>query len=292
MRTPGPGGAQSPGMHGIDISGHGHGILLPLAAPPQSHSPPSGNGNGTETVAGVNPGYRRPRVSSLPSVKTPPAFNDEDRFGYSVGGGFVGFNGAYNVGGAGYPPQLISGSRNPGHHPSLSQQYPLQPGLPSQPPPPQHGGTGMTVHGNAEDLRSYEAAVLDRARKAPVNLSMQGKMMRRNKPTMSGNDSSGGAGGAASSPSPSTSSSMSSSPAIPQMLSAPSTSSDADTGTETRLSHTPESTSFTSGEEESSTSSGTGEASGPAPRRSSRPSFKRLASQVLEKGGSGKVARV
>lgn len=322
MRTPSSAGGL---MHGI-TGPHG------IPPPPQSQQNHThyGNGNGTEE-SGTGTGYRRPRVSSLPSVKTPLALDDEDRYGYT---GFVGFNGVYNHhqssdDGVGYPSLgAVPHSHSSTHPGSQHQQYSShhQPGSnpPSLPPPPlAHNGPSatMTNHGNAEDLRSYEAAVLARAREAPVNLSMQGKMMRRNKSKMGGSggggqDGSGvgagsgpgpGAGvgaGVASSPSPSASSSMSSasvasSPAMQQQFSSasPAAGTDIGSGSE-RLSGTPESTLSGNSGEEDLGGGGVGEThmagggEGPASHRPPRPSFKRLASQVLEKGGSGKVARV
>ncbi|KAJ3755727.1 hypothetical protein EV360DRAFT_27500, partial [Lentinula raphanica] len=107
MRTPlsGPGGTA--------------GGVLGAPHPDMHLLSPGGNNSSTSP-------YRRQRVSSLPSVKTPTAISDEDRYA-------AGFN----------------------------VQYPAAPG---------NAATTMHTHTNAEDLRSYEAAVL--ARKAPLNLSM------------------------------------------------------------------------------------------------------------------------
>ncbi|KAJ3794481.1 hypothetical protein GGU11DRAFT_811209 [Lentinula aff. detonsa] len=202
--------------------------------------------------------YRRQRVSSLPSVKTPTAVSDEERYA----AGFVGFNGPY---GPKYPqqqpppPLLLPSYRNnagyTNHQLPENVQYPAV------------SGNASTMHGNAEDLRSYEAAVM--ARKAPVNLSMEGlggKMRRKAandsntrmttasasaSPNLSSATQSQGSGS-----SPSSGSSADSSPAIPQSL-------------------PPESVLRVEGGDSASR----------------RPSFKRGASQVLEKGGSGKLAR-
>ncbi|KAE9386812.1 hypothetical protein BT96DRAFT_507710 [Gymnopus androsaceus JB14] len=280
MRTPLTGPVGSPGMHGMGTGGHG------MLSPSSTYS---GSGNS----------YRRHRVSSLPSAKTPTALNDEQRFGN--GAGTVGFNGYHDVGAYGQAPGAVSTSHQLQHqvssHPHRGQA-PVAEGAPLPPPPPAPSHMS-TIHGNAEDLRSYEAAVLAHARTAPVNLnlSMQGK--RRNKPnrfSAMGLDDSLSGGGATSSPASNPLSSLAKS----QLLSAtPLNASTRGAGTKTkpRLSQTPESgspSSFTSGEEESS-DSGSGEAlvgASTASRRFSRPSYKRLASQNLEKGGSGKVARV
>ncbi|KAF9065459.1 hypothetical protein BDP27DRAFT_1331908, partial [Rhodocollybia butyracea] len=235
MRTPlsGPGGGasgilgapSSQGMHMLSSNG-GNGMNSSLG-------PPSGT---------APPGYRRQRVSSMPTVKTPPALTDEERYT----GSFIGLTAPYER----YPPPLAV----PSHRGNNQQNYQSQ-GAPA---------AGATMHGNAEDLRSYEAAVL--ARKAPVNLSMSGlggKMRRK----------AGGSGGGArngndfsniigrgqshaspsfsgSSPSSTSASSVSPSPSIPQSI--------------------PQSI---------------------VDDIANRPSFKRGASQVLEKSGSGKFAR-
>ncbi|KAJ3866772.1 hypothetical protein EV359DRAFT_62065 [Lentinula novae-zelandiae] len=259
MRTPlsGPGGGTVGGMLGGHIAGH-HDMHI-LSPGGTSGGMNSGAPLGHPPTGAPSP-YRRQRVSSLPSVKTPTAIFDEERYA----AGFVGFNGPY---GAKYPQQqdsqLLHSFRVQPSHANHQQAHNVHYGA----PPP----GGPTMHGNAEDLRSYEAAVL--ARKAPVNLSMEGlggKMRRKaggviakdnntrmipasasaspNLPSASHSQG--------SSSSPSSSSSADSSPAIPQSLS-----------------------------HESALHVEAGESA------SRRPSFKRGASQVLEKGGSGKLAR-
>ncbi|KAJ4478428.1 hypothetical protein J3R30DRAFT_3404473 [Lentinula aciculospora] len=246
MRTPlsGPGGTAG-GM---------------LGAHPDMHLlSPGGNLNGNSSSGAAASPYRRQRISSLPSVKTPTAISDEERYA----AGFVGFNGPYGQKypqPQGPPPLLVPPSHrnHPGH---ASYQQPHN--VPYAVAP----GGAATIHGNAEDLRSYEAAVL--ARKAPVNLSMEGlggKMRRKAtndnnarmisasanvSPNLSFATQSQGSGS-----SPSSASSADSSPAIPQSL-----------------------------PHESALHIEGGESA------ARRPSFKRGASQVLEKGGSGKLAR-
>ncbi|KAJ3765395.1 hypothetical protein FB446DRAFT_467472 [Lentinula raphanica] len=247
MRTPlsGPGGTA--------------GGVLGAPHPDMHLLSPGGNNSSTSP-------YRRQRVSSLPSVKTPTAISDEDRYA----AGFVGFNAPY---GAKYPqqqppPLLIPPTHrnqagNANHQQTQNVQYPAAPG---------NAATTMHTHTNAEDLRSYEAAVL--ARKAPLNLSMEGlggKMRRKaandnNNARMTSSSSSASpnlpsaAQSQGSGSSPSSGSSADSSPAIPQSMPASESGLHADGGD-----------------------------GGDSASR--RPSFKRGASQVLEKGGSGKLAR-
>ncbi|KAF8830945.1 hypothetical protein HHX47_DHR1000258 [Lentinula edodes] len=259
MRTPlsGPGGGTVGGMLGGNIPGHHDMHILSPGGTSSGMNP--GAPLGHPTTGAPSP-YRRQRVSSLPSVKTPTAIFDEERYA----AGFVGFNGPY---GAKYPQQpdshLLHSHRVQPSHANHQQAHNAHYGA------PQPGGP--TMHGNAEDLRSYEAAVL--ARKAPVNLSMEGlggKMRRKAGGVIAKDNNSRMTPASASaspnlpsashsqgsSSSPSSSSSADSSPAIPQALS-----------------------------HESALHVEGGESA------SRRPSFKRGASQVLEKGGSGKLAR-
>ncbi|GAW06806.1 c6 transcription factor [Lentinula edodes] len=259
MRTPlsGPGGGTVGGMLGGNIPGHHDMHMLSPGGTSSGMNP--GAPLGHPTTGAPSP-YRRQRVSSLPSVKTPTAIFDEERYA----AGFVGFNGPY---GAKYPQQpdshLLHSHRVQPSHANHQQAHNAHYGA------PQPGGP--TMHGNAEDLRSYEAAVL--ARKAPVNLSMEGlggKMRRKAGGVIAKDNNSRMTPASASaspnlpsashsqgsSSSPSSSSSADSSPAIPQALS-----------------------------HESALHVEGGESA------SRRPSFKRGASQVLEKGGSGKLAR-
>ncbi|THU91378.1 hypothetical protein K435DRAFT_234557 [Dendrothele bispora CBS 962.96] len=134
------------------LSGPGGGILAPTSPregrdrdrdvhmlSPGLHGPPSG--------------YRRQRVSSLPSAKTPTPLDESQTTGYY--GGY-----APTPGDKAYAPNA---SRS---HPGTSQVLP---------PGGETGGaannnpSGGTLH-NTEDLRSYEAAVL--ARKAPTHLNL------------------------------------------------------------------------------------------------------------------------
>jgi hypothetical protein len=104
-------------------------------------------------------GYRRQRVSSLPSVKTPTPLDEA---------GTTSFYGSFGVtpNEKSYAP---NGSRS---HPNTSQVLPPI-GVAAAP--------GGTHHGN-EDLRSYEAAVL--ARKALTTLNLVPRVKK--KATMDG----------------------------------------------------------------------------------------------------------
>ncbi|KAJ4482920.1 hypothetical protein C8J55DRAFT_605320 [Lentinula edodes] len=243
MRTPlsGPGGGTVGGMLGGNITGH-HDMHM-LSPGGTTSGMNTGAPLGHPTTGALSP-YRRQRVSSLPSVKTPTAIFDEERYA----AGFVGFNGPY---GAKYPQQqdsqLFHSHRVQPSHANHQQAHNVHYGA------PQPGGP--TMHGNAEDLRSYEAAVL--ARKAPVNLSMEGLggKMRRKAGGVIAKDNNSRMTPASASASPNLPS-ASHSQAIPQSLS-----------------------------HESALHVEGGESA------SRRPSFKRGASQVLEKGGSGKLAR-
>ena len=145
--------------------------------------------------------YRRPRVNSLPSKKTPL-------------GGPGGSGEAYGYSGTPISSQLMAGT---GMGMSVPHFMPML--LPRRPSTglgtPMHGSTSMGQgqgqqpqthqvrhgHGSADDLRSYEAAVL--ARKAPTNLSLKPRKRR----TTEG-----------SSPGQSGSASVGASPIVPSML--------------------------------------------------------------------------
>ncbi|KAF9556943.1 hypothetical protein CPC08DRAFT_725385 [Agrocybe pediades] len=107
---------------------------------------PSGQGN--KGASSTTTPYRRQRVSSLPSVKTPIVELDQ-------------------MYGAGADHQYHYYQQH------QHQQHQHQQGGDGE----QHGKLGpmssirTTLHGNAEDLRSYEAAVL--ARKAPALMNLQ-----------------------------------------------------------------------------------------------------------------------
>ncbi|KAG7091688.1 hypothetical protein E1B28_010710 [Marasmius oreades] len=111
---------------------------------------PGGQGQGQQDVHMMSPGilgYRRGRVSSMPSAKTP---TDEE-----MGGG--GYLGTY----AGQYRYSNSTSSQKQRHPQQQQQQQQQ-----------------TVTGSGtDDLKSYEAAVM--ARKAPTNLNIAPKIRNR-----------------------------------------------------------------------------------------------------------------
>jgi len=164
------------------------------------HTPLSGPGLTDSPGGGM---YRRPRVNSLPSKKTPL-------------GGPGGSGEAY-----GYPGTAISSQGMAGTGMTLGVSHFMPMLLPRRPSTglgtPLHGsmtteqghGQGQQPqthqvrhgHGSAEDLRSYEAAVL--ARKAPTNLSL--KPRKRRTTEGSSSDKSGSA-------------SVGASPIVPSML--------------------------------------------------------------------------
>ncbi|KAF8071436.1 hypothetical protein FPV67DRAFT_1778694 [Lyophyllum atratum] len=130
------------------------------------------------------PGYRRPRVASLPSAKTPTAL--PDRFLY----GAPSFAGEYGQQQQGFSPLKKHPSTTTLNH--NNTHYPSRHAADlGQPPPPQR----QTLHGSADDLRSYEAAVL--ARKGPVTLSLKPPKGRRGtepRPGTAGSSTSAGSG--------------------------------------------------------------------------------------------------
>ncbi|KAF8815857.1 hypothetical protein BYT27DRAFT_7190879 [Phlegmacium glaucopus] len=120
-------------------------------------SPSGGIGNKSTTNAPVPgpAGYRRPRVASLPTVKTPIVERDRDHFN-------LGFANAI------YQNQIlqpsISTSTSYASNPDLRRSSHEMPGM----------GMDMDMSmsiGDTEDLRSYEAAVM--ARKAPTTLNLK-----------------------------------------------------------------------------------------------------------------------
>jgi hypothetical protein len=269
MRTPlsGPGAAS--------------GGLLAVGSPTHSDMPFPIHNNNVASSSSPNGGYRRQRVSSLPSAKTPTAISDEERYA----AGFVGFSGSYG-GGAKYsnhhqqtqqPQQMM--------HPQRGNSMHLHPNHPIPPPPalanhhgaPANGAGGMTLHGNSDDLRSYEAAVL--ARKAPVNLNMGGlggKLRRK------GGGHAVAAGDVSANIVSTSHTASSASPAAALTPAGSSPSSTSSVNSSPAISHS------IPNERMLSAALSVEGADGGASRR---PSFKRGASQVLEKGGSGKQAR-
>ncbi|KAL0057015.1 hypothetical protein AAF712_016366 [Marasmius tenuissimus] len=153
-----------------------------------SVSPPVGDIHMMSPGPSLIAGYRRQRVSSLPSVKTPTE-EGVYYYGGSAGGWGASTNGA---GGGGTGPKSNSNPNtgtNPlaplhghGYHSMHSIIQNNQANLANlqtphiQQQPPAAPGATMT---GSDDLRSYEAAVL--ARKAPTNLNLVPKMRRGNK---------------------------------------------------------------------------------------------------------------
>ena len=118
------------------------GLMFPLQTPT---GPGAQLGSGlTGSLAGrPSPTRRHSRVASLPSMKTPPLFTDE-RYGSSFA-------------------RPSTGDHYDSHpHPSQSQH--------AQQPAGGYNSTVRTTLHDAEDLKSYEQAVL--ARKAPMNLNL------------------------------------------------------------------------------------------------------------------------
>ncbi|KAK7043982.1 hypothetical protein VNI00_008150 [Paramarasmius palmivorus] len=120
------------------------------------------------------PSYRRQRVSSLPSAKTPTM---DDRVGY-----ILPSTNNTNAANSNNANGNANGAAAGGYGYTKSQSNPNTSII--LPPPNQQAGVG-----NADDLRSYEAAVL--ARKAPTNLNLVPR--NRRKPTLpSSSDGQGG----------------------------------------------------------------------------------------------------
>ncbi|KAF9495948.1 hypothetical protein BDN71DRAFT_1589359 [Pleurotus eryngii] len=92
----------------------------------------SGSGSGPSNPVSPGPPYRRARVSSLPSVQTPSTERSQSQFGYA------------------YQPSGNGGGNDGGNGATSSIR--------------------TTLHGNSDDLRSYEAAIL--ARRPPLNLNL------------------------------------------------------------------------------------------------------------------------
>ncbi|KAF4562655.1 hypothetical protein EYR36_004049 [Pleurotus pulmonarius] len=92
----------------------------------------SGSGSGPSNSVSPGPPYRRARVSSLPSAQTPSVEKSQSQFGYA------------------YQPSGNGGGNDGGNGATSSIR--------------------TTLHGNPDDLRSYEAAIL--ARRPPLNLNL------------------------------------------------------------------------------------------------------------------------
>jgi hypothetical protein len=133
---------------------------------------PSRNGIKATNTSGPGPGYRRARVASLPTAKTPIVERDRDHLD------------AANVNTT-HPSTSNAGMRD-GQGPTAGTAYLRRT---SSREMPAGMGTDMDTGtmDNAEDLRSYEAAVM--ARKAPTTLNLK---MRR---PMRGRGRGGGTGG-------------------------------------------------------------------------------------------------
>ena len=118
---------------------------------------PSGNGNKPINTFGPGPGYRRPRVASLPSVKTPIV--ERDRAHLDA----VYLNAIHPS------TSTLNADTRDGQGSTAGAAYLRRTSSREMP-----AGMGMgmdTGTDNAEDLRSYEAAVM--ARKAPTMLNLK-----------------------------------------------------------------------------------------------------------------------
>ncbi|CDO77966.1 hypothetical protein BN946_scf184607.g1 [Trametes cinnabarina] len=116
-------------------SGSGSGLMLPLQTPRGPGGPLELNSQ----TARPSPSRRHSRVASLPSMKTPPLYAD-DRLGHGQGRGSEQYD-------------------------ATRQQGQQQDGAPGA-----YNSTVRTTLHDAEDLKSYEQAVL--ARKAPIQLNL------------------------------------------------------------------------------------------------------------------------
>ncbi|KAF9259631.1 hypothetical protein L218DRAFT_963385 [Marasmius fiardii PR-910] len=161
------------------LSGGGGAGLLGVPNPPNSSSS-SGQQDVNMMSPGI-PGYRRGRVSSLPSVKTPT----EEL--YPIGSGF---SQQVRYG----KPHHHHQQQQQNHHSSHHHHHQSQQPHPHPHPHPSHGPTAQTATGT-DDLKSYEAAVL--ARKAPTNLNLAPKVRKRGIGNVSGSTGGSGGGGAA-----------------------------------------------------------------------------------------------
>ncbi|OCH86065.1 hypothetical protein OBBRIDRAFT_814777 [Obba rivulosa] len=146
LQTPTPGGAL--GQFGFPTQN------------PQGQ--PQGQGSAVQT-ARPSPSRRHSRVASLPSMKTPPLLAVDARFG--AGAQPYQFGANYP-----HPPAFsLAPVQNPQQHGQSQSQSQQQGQAHGQEQQGEHAKVRTTLH-EAEDLKSYEQAVL--ARKAPLQLNL------------------------------------------------------------------------------------------------------------------------
>ncbi|KAI0346212.1 hypothetical protein BDW22DRAFT_730994 [Trametopsis cervina] len=149
MRTPltGPGGGNTP--------------LFPLQTP----TGPGQQLGSTSPNSRPSPTRRHSRVASLPSMKTPPIFGNYAHLG---GGGAIADMNSFAPSGnfsLNFQPKMKNRTQ--------SQSQPREPQQHDQDGPAQklqYSSVRTTLHGDSDDLKSYEQAVL--ARKAPTTLNL------------------------------------------------------------------------------------------------------------------------
>ena len=116
---------------------------------------PSGNGSKPTSSSGPGPGYRRPRVASLPAVKTPIVERDRDHMDGTYMNSSHPSTSTLNAGTGGGQGATVGAT-----YLRRTTREPAEMGM--------NMDTGLD---NSEDLRSYEAAVM--ARKAPTTLNLK-----------------------------------------------------------------------------------------------------------------------
>ena len=119
---------------------------------------PSGNGGKATNTSGPAPGYRRPRVASLPAVKTPIVERDRDHMDTTYINSSMHPSTSTLNAGTGDGQGVTAGTAYLRR--TTSREMPAEMGMDMD--------TGLD---NSEDLRSYEAAVM--ARKAPTTLNLK-----------------------------------------------------------------------------------------------------------------------
>ena len=132
--------------------------MLPSMPGSEGVTPSGGNGSKVTNTSGPGPGpgYRRPRVASLPAVKTPIAESTKDHLDAAV-----------YLNNAQHPSDSTLNAGTGDCRLAAGTAYLGKASSPE---------TGMDMD-NPEDLRSYEAAVM--ARKAPTMLSLKRPMKGR-----------------------------------------------------------------------------------------------------------------
>ncbi|KAI8995699.1 hypothetical protein BD414DRAFT_520908 [Trametes punicea] len=135
-------------LTGPNSSGSGGGIMFPLQTP-RGPGAPLDQALSSQAAGRPSPTRRHSRVASLPSMKTPPLHADE-RLGHPYSRG---------------PEQYDAQGSAPRQQTQLQQQDGAPGGVTGA-----YNSTVRTTLHDAEDLKSYEQAVL--ARKAPIQLNL------------------------------------------------------------------------------------------------------------------------